>query len=240
MSSNDTADETTRHRLSSLRRHVSHRGGVPSSMNIEGNSEETQYPIPIRKARQDTIQHILTRTIYSASSEESTVTEVMRDVEDDDRHDARQRLISEDMVGRERMMSATVEGFDCEEGPIRQLEQLSLDRPAQVSDCFRATSCPKLPSLDTNPSRHHCNPSERSHRGIRRTRAFTEDCCDFDDGGARKVRSFKRSDSIRIDSIYGSSTQLDIPHDSRAITWIYWGDNLDRQSPFASAFQQHF
>ena len=184
--------------------------------------------------------------------------------DDDRQDNREQELVTEDTNRRERLLSTTDDGIHNKNGTSHQvtsnrLEQLVLERPAPVSSCFRFTSCPAMPSLDKSSpaqiaacfrgsscpkmptldsaSRADCiDGSERVELAIRRTRAFTEEPFDFQSSRRtqKKVRLFNRSDSMLIDSTYGTN-DLSLRQESPTAVWVYWGENLGLQSPIASA-----
>jgi hypothetical protein len=254
---NDAIDETKLHRLTFDRHHSSSIGGF-SYTNFDEETEELQHSNHIRKASRVDISQSFAWSMSSETCEENG-DGAEGQAFDDERQDARQRLMTEDNIGRERLQSIADDRFDHKDGSARRHEQLSHERPArvaaafraascpnmpsldayspaQVAACFRAGSCPTMPSLDSDRPTDPLDPSERVQPAIRRTRAFTDDSFDLYSGN-HKVRRFKRSDSILIDSCCGS-TDLSIRQERPTAIWVYWGEHLDVKSPFTE--QQQF
>lgn len=271
---NDEIKETSRVRFSIDRHHsnLSLGGFSYASSNFEGDDEETQHSIDVCKSSRPGIPHSLAWSMSSETNEEASWTrEDTQEVDDDVRQDDRQRLMTEDSNGRERLLSTTDDGIDysrdtttshqvsshqCEElvlerpAPIAScfrvkscpiVSRLDASSPAQITTCFRATSCPEMPNLDCE-SRSDCiDSSERVDLAIRRTRAFTEEPFDYQNSmrTQKKVRLFNRSDSMLIDSTYGSA-DFSLRQESPTAVWVYWEENLECQSPISSVTQpQH-
>jgi len=160
----------------------------------------------------------------------------------------------EENSGRERVLSTTDDGFDLtvKEESTQRIEEVIFDRPARVGASFRAascpviaacfrSSCPEMPLLSSDAQAYHIDHPDRVQLSLRRTRAFAEEGMEpnWESNQQKKVRLFHRSDSMLIDSTYGSADSV-MGQGSPTAVWVYWGDNRDEQSPFSSVFRQQF
>jgi len=269
---NDEIKETSRVRFSIDRHHsssLSLAGLSYASSTFEGDDEETQHSVDVYKSSRPGIPHSLAWSMSSETNEESSWTrEETEEFDDDVRQDDRQRLMTEESNGRERLLSTTDDGLDYSRDTTphqvssHQCEPLVLKRPApvascfrvkscpdvsrfnasspvQITACFRATSCPEMPNLDCESRTDYIDGSERVELAIRRTRAFTEESFEYQNSmrTQKKVRLFNRSDSMLIDSTYGSA-DFSLRQESPTAVWVYWEENLELQFPIASSVMQ--
>jgi len=253
---NDEIDEKKDQPFVSLTRNQrSLSGRSYESSDFGGESGESHQSLYGRKSSRADIPHSFAWSMSSETYEEIGLEgKLPQEVDDDDRHDARQRLMTEENSGRERVLSTTDDGFDStvKEESTQRIEGVIFDRPTRVGASFRAascpviaacfrSSCPEMPLLSSDAQAYHIDHPDRVQLSLRRTRAFAEEGMEpnWESNQQKKVRLFHRSDSMLIDSTYGSADSV-MGQGSPTAVWVYWGDNRDEQSPFSSVFRQQF
>jgi len=243
-------NDSPRHRRRHSRHHSNLSLGTMSltSLTIEDESEEPQIGHNRKMSFQE-IPHSLAWSMSDGSEEEPKTAE-------DDRQDARERLLTDEDYRRDRFLSE--EGgrerlvsddnvfdrqnmsFDTDlnrrndeaEFPEQGFEvQLSDELVAtQPLPCFRdsVSSCPEMPRL-----RGGMDDSGRVSLVLRRARAFSEDTgsCYLQNSmdvssGSVRIRSYDRSDSMLIDQKYGLAN-VEPLIESPTSVWIYWEENLE-------------
>lgn len=251
---NDLTDEI----LHRTRRHSRHQsntsiGSIGSvlSMNYDDDaSNDAQHPTHTRTSSKWDISQALFLSNSCDTLDESTVEHA--DADDNREEHTRERHMSaEENIGRERLLSAENLAHNQTEKTSYRTEHAILERPDQVTDCFRAVSCPEMPSFDAEPPIELLSMSDQVELAIRRTRAFSEDGSDYYrrassgmsdiSSGSQRNRPFGNSDSMRIDAAYGRhNEQLDTLQESPTTASMYWEEIRESQSPFATVFNLQF